>query len=458
MGAHPEGLPDLGDVSQATVSPQQEREIGEQSMVEIRADKSYLDDAEVNDYLSRLGYQLVANSSEPSQAFEFFAINDNAINAFSLPGGFVGVNTGLILITQSESELASVLAHEIAHVTQHHIARMIAGQKIDTLSAVAAIAVAILAARSNPDVSQAAIVGMQAGSIQRQLNFSRANEQEADRLGLETLQKSGFDTRAMPAFLERLQKATRLLEGNAPSYFRTHPVTSERVADIENRVQQQPYHLVADSLDFHLVRARLNALLKTPKEAIAFFTEALGPQKYGNQTAQRYGLALALLRDNQPVRAREAFAPLREQSLLDPIIATLDGQIRRANNDAGVAKFYRAAMQNFPQHNALCYDYAELLLQDRKFKEALQLLNEQVISHPEDSHLYELQASAYASLGRHQEEHHALAYTYALRGNLNGAIDQLELAREAGSNFYELSAIESELKQFREIAAAHAKR
>jgi predicted Zn-dependent protease len=452
-----DGLPDLGDVSQATISPQQERQIGEQSMFEIRADKTYLDDAEVNDYLNVLGYQLVANSAEPSQAFEFFAINDSAINAFSLPGGFVGVNTGLILITQSESELASVLAHEISHVTQHHVARMIAGQKVDTLSAVAAIAVAILAARSNPEASQAAIVGMQAGSIQRQLNFSRANEQEADRMGLATLQKAGFDVRAMPAFLERMGKATRLLEGNVPSYFRTHPVTSERVADIDNRVQQMPYHLVADSLEFHLVRARLNAMQRSPKEAIAFFTEALGPQKYGNQTAQRYGLALAWLRANQPVRAEREFAPLREQSAHDPMIATLDGQIRRANKDPEVAKFYRSALLNFPQHSALCNDYAELLMQDQHFAEALKLLDEQIIAHAENSRLYEIEARAYMALGRRQEAHHALAYTDALRGNLSGAIEQLELAQAAGSDYYELSAIESELKQFREIAAAHVK-
>jgi len=454
-----EGLPDLGDVSQATVSPQQERQIGEQSMFEIRADRSYLDDAEINDYLNQIGYRLASNSSEPGLGFEFFAINDNAINAFSLPGGFIGVNTGLMLITQSESELASVLAHEISHATQHHVVRMIAGQKIDTLASMAAIAVAILAARSNPEASQAAIVGAQAGSIQRQLNFTRTYEQEADRIGLDLLQKSGFDTRAMPTFLERLQKATRLLEGNTPSYLRTHPVTSERVADIANRVQQIPYRLVADSLSFHLVRARLQAMQKSPQEVVAFFTEAMGAQKHGNQTAQRYGLVLALLRSNQAARAAQEFAPLKDLAAQNPMIATLDGQIMRADkNNKGIAEFYRTATQNFPQHRALAYDYVELLLQTRQHEDALKLLSEQVISHPSDPRLYELQARTYSALGKRQEEHHALAYTYALRGNLHGAIEQLELAKQSGTDYYQLSIIESELKQFREIAAAHAKK
>ena len=450
-----DGLPDLGDESQTALSPQQERQIGEQSMFEIRADKSYLDDAEISDYLNHIGYQLVANSNEPWQEFEFFALNDSAINAFALPGGFIGVNSGLILAAQSESELASVLSHEIAHVTQHHLARMVSGQKADTLTAMAAIAVAILAARSNPEASQAAILGAQAGTLQRQLNFTRTHEQEADRIGLNTLQKSGFDTRAMPAFFERLQKATRLLDNNLPSYLRTHPITSERIADITNRVQQTPFHLVADSLDFHLIRAKLNAMQKNPQEAVTFFNSALGAQKYGNQTAQRYGLVLSLLRANQSSRAAQEFMPLQKQVSQNPMIATLAGQIKRATkNDKNLVEFYQTAAQNFPGHRALTYDYAELLLQSKRFNDVLKLLNEQIATHSSDPRLFELQARTFASLGRRQEEHRSLANNYLLHGNLRGAIEQLELAKQAGSDFYQLSAIDSELKRLRETAAA----
>ena len=452
-------LPDLGDESQAALSPQQERQIGEQSMFEIRADNSYLDDAEISDYLNQIGYQLVANSNEPWQEFEFFALNDSTINAFALPGGFIGVNSGLILAAQSESELASVLSHEIAHVTQHHLARMVSGQKTDTLVAMAAIAVAILAARSNPEASQAAILGAQAGTLQRQLNFTRTHEQEADRIGLATLQKSGFDTRAMPAFFERLQKATRLLDNNMPSYLRTHPITSERIADITNRVQQTPFHLVADSLDFHLIRAKLNATQKNPQEAIAFFSSALGAQKHGNQTAQRYGLVLALLRGNQASRAAQEFTPLQKQVSQNSMIATLAGQIRRATkNDKNLIEFYQTAAQNFPEHRALTYDYAELLLQNKRFNDVLKLLNEQIATHSSDPRLYELQARTFAALGRRQEEHRALSYNYLLHGNLHAAIEQLELAKLAGTDYYQLSAIESELKRLREMAAAHAQK
>ncbi len=459
LSCRADGLPDLGDISQASISLQQERQIGEQSMFEIRANRSYLDDAEIADYLQQLGYQLVANSSEPGQEFEFFAINDNTVNAFALPGGFIGVNAGLILTAQSESELASVLSHEIAHVTQHHIARMVAGQKVDSIAAMVTIAAVILAARSNPDASQAAIAGVQAGAIQRQLNFTRTHEQEADRLGLEILQKANFDSHAMPAFLLKLQKATYLMEGNAPTYLRTHPVTTDRIADIDGRLQKTPYRLVADSLSFHLVRAKLQAAQKTPKEALTFFTNALGPRKHGNPIAQRYGLVLALLRNNQPARAVQEFTPLQTHVTKNPMIATLAGQLRLLDkNDKGTISFYRTATQNFPQHRALTYNYAEMLLQTRKFEDALKLLNEQVISHPSDSKLFELQARAYTALGKRHEEHRALAYAYALHGNLYGAIEQLELAKQAGGSFYQLSIIESELKELREFVEARTRK
>lgn len=457
--AHADGLPDLGDVSQEVVSPQMERQIGEQSMFQIRADNSYLDDPEVYDYLNRLGGRLVANSSEPGQPFEFFAIQDNAINAFAIPGGFVGVNTGLMQLAQNESELASVLSHEISHVTQHHYARMISGQRYDSLGALAAVAVAILAARSNPEAATTAIVGAQGGVMQRQLNFTREHEKEADRIGIGILDKSGFDTRAMPSFFERLQKATQLMEGNTPSYLRTHPVTTERIADVDSRVQQIPFHLVPDSLDFQLIRARLIAMQKTPQDAVAFFDGALGEKKFGNPVAHRYGLVLSLLRHNQPQRAKQEFATLHKQAPPNAIIEALAGQIKRLDkqNKETVA-FYRNALKNFPHSHALVYDYAEVLLQERLYEEALKLLDEQITQNGNDPRLYELQARAYAALGRHQEEHHALAYNYILHGNLFGAIEQLELAKEAGNDYYQLSTIESELRQFREIAAAYSKK
>lgn len=451
-----DGLPDLGDVSQATINPIQEKQIGQQSMMQIRASRQFLNDSEINDYLNQLGDKLVEFSNEPSIGFEFFGVNDYSVNAFALPGGYIGVNAGLLLVTETESELASVLGHEIAHVTQHHLARMVSSQQGDSLASMAAIALAILAARGNSQASQATIAGVQARSMQKQLDFTRLHEQEADRIGFETLQKAGFNTHAMPEFLERLQKATRLVDGNAPNYLRTHPVTSDRIADIENRVNRQPYRLLPDSLEFQLVRTKLIAAQKTPSDAVAYFTDALTTHRHGNQIAQQYGLVLALLNNKEYARARQELAALHVQD--DAMLTRLAGQVKLASKDPDTLAFYADAVKKFPQHLALIYDYAELLLQNRQAETAVKLLADQVTRHPTETALYDLEARCYNQLDRPLEQHQAQAYSYAWQGNLVAAIGQLELAKRSGGDFYQLSTIESDLRELREMMSDHAKK
>jgi predicted Zn-dependent protease len=459
-----DGLPDLGDISQTVLNPIQERQIGQQSMLEIRSSRLYLYDAEINDYLNQIGYKLVQYSNEPSLEFEFFTLNDYNVNAFAMPGGFIGVNAGLLLTTQTESELASVLSHEIAHVTQHHLARMVSAQQGDTLANMAAIAIAILAARNNAQASQATIAGIQARSAQKQLDFTRVHEQEADRLGVDILQKAGFNTHAMPEFLERLQRATRLLEGNAPNYLRTHPVTSDRIADIENRVNKQPYQLLPDSLDFQLVRTKLIGAQKTATDAISYFNDALTTHKHGNPIAQQYGLITALLRNQETARASQELVQLQAEvkatktAQNNPILETLTGRVKRAAKDKDTLTFYQTAIQKFPQYRALIYDYVDLLLQSNQAEVAIKLLTEQVTRHPTDIRLYELQARSYNQLRMPFEQHQAQAYGYAWQGNLHAAMEQLELAKRSGGNFYQLSTIETDLRELREMLEARGKK
>jgi len=453
-----EGLPDLGDTSQTALTPFQERQIGQQSMLQIRASNQFLNDAEINDYLNQLGTKLAEKSAEPSLGFEFFAVDDYNVNAFAMPGGFVGVNAGLLLVTQSESELASVLSHEISHVTQHHIARMIEGQQNNGLISMAAIAVAILAARTSPQTAEASIASVQAGAIQQQLNFTRTYEKEADRIGLQLLQKTGFNVHAMPEFLERLQKATRLQSSDTPNYLRTHPITSDRIAEIENRVAGLPYSLIADSLSFQLVRTKLIGKQKTPAEGIAYFTDALDTHKYGNPDAQRYGLIRALMRDHKIKRAAHELAILRKQVANNPMIETLAGEVLHATeNTDTVLKFYQNAVATFPQHRALSYDYVDLLLQNRQAETALKLLSERILRYPSDTMLYNLQVKAYAMQGNLLEQHRAQAYSFAWQGKLDAAVEQLKLAKQAGGSFYQLSAIESDLRELHEILDSTAK-
>ncbi|MDO9053551.1 MAG: M48 family metalloprotease, partial [Gallionella sp.] len=295
-------------------------------------------------------------------------------------------------------------------------------------------------------------------------DFTRIHEQEADRIGLDILQKADFNAHAMPEFLERLQRATRLLEGNAPNYLRTHPITSDRIADIENRVNKQPYRLMPDSLDFQLVRSKLIGAQKTTVDAISYFNDALTTHKHGNPIAQRYGLVNALLRNNEVERASQELEILRTQAHASPqsqnnaMLATLSGQVKRATKASDTLDYYRTAVRNFPRHRALIYDYVDLLLQSKQAEIAVKLLAEQVVRHPADTTLYNLQARSYNQLNKSFEQHQAQAYSYAWQGNLFAAIEQLELAKQAGGSFYQLSTVESDLRELHEMLGARAKK
>jgi predicted Zn-dependent protease len=442
-------LPDLGDVSQTALSPVQERKLGEGIMGQIRSNPAYLDDPEVTDYLDALGYRLVSNSPDAAAPFEFFAIEDSSINAFALPGGFVGVHSGLLLAAQSESELASVLAHEIAHVTQRHIARLIAAQQRAGLASMAALAVAILAARSNSQVSAGAIAAAQAGMIQSQLSFTREHEREADRIGLQIIEKSGFDPHAMPVFFERLQKATRVYETGAPSYLRTHPLTFERIADIQSRIEGIAFKQVPDALEFQLVRARLVALEGNSREAVTNLDRALQERKFSSEVAARYGLVVALLRAGDKARARKEMATLASLKAKSAMIDALAAQtlIAAGEVERGLSA-YRESLRVNPSRRALIYGYTNALLSVNKPADAIQFLSERADGRPTDPQLYEFQARAYTALGRRLLQHRALAEVYAIRGNLPAAIEQLQIAQKAGDgDFYQKSSVEARLKE-----------
>ena len=451
-GALGQGLPDLGDVSQNELSPIQERRLGESIMRQIRADRSYSDDAEVTDYLNTLGYRLVSASPESRQPFDFFLIVDPQVNAFALPGGFIGVNSGLVLAAQSESELASVLAHEVAHVTQHHIARMIAAQKQAQLTSLVGFALAILAARANSQLAEAALAASQAGYIQSSLNFTRDNEREADRAGFQILDRAGFDPHAMAVFFERLQRSTRFYETSAPSYLRTHPLTFERIADMQNRSQNLPYRQVPDSLEFQLIRAKLKAAQDSPQESVAFFEESLKARKYLSEAASRYGLVTALIRAKNYARATQELRGLRKTVLSSPIVDTLAARLFDAAGDGAAAlQTYREALKNYPGYRALVYDYADALLRNRQPEEALKLVESRPQYSLSDYRLYQLQARSYAALNKSLQQHRALAESQYRLGNIPAAIEQLVLAQKSGDgDFYQLSSVDARLRDLRQ--------
>lgn len=448
-----QALPELGDASAAAISPVEERLLGERIMREIRRDPAYLDDPEVADYVTALGGRLTARSSDARQEFEFFVVRDPQINAFALPGGFIGIHTGLILAAQGESELAGVIGHEIAHVTQKHIARMINHQSQSQLMSLAALAVALLASRSGSQLGEAAIAFGQAGVVQSQLNFTRDNEREADRVGLQLLEGAGFDPHGMSGFFERLQRATRVYEGGAPSYLRTHPLTYERIADIQNRVDALPYRQVPDSLDFQLIRAKLRAESENPRDAVAFFETNLVERKFLSETASRYGLVASLMRTRDFSRAQREIVALRKTA--SPVIEGLACRLAgAAGSPEGALTCFQSALRTYPNARALIYGQLDQLLGVRQFSTALQLIEARLKMQPQDARLYQLQARAYAALGNSLMQHRSQAEAYMRSGQLGAAVEQLQIALKIGTgDFYQLSATEARLRELRRLLA-----
>jgi predicted Zn-dependent protease len=452
-GVLAQGLPDLGDVAQAGFTPLQERRMGEAIMREIRADRAYYDEAEATDYVNNLGNRLASRSIEARQHFEFFLIRDPQINAFALPGGFIGVNTGLILAAQAESEVAGVMAHEIAHVTQRHIARMLMQQDQSAVATLGAIAAALLLSRVSTQAAEAAIAFGQAGAIQNQLNFTRDNEREADRVGLQILDQAGFDPRGMAAFFERLQRATRVYESGAPTYLRTHPLTFERIADMQNRTESLGYRQVPDSLEFQLIRAKLRAQLDSPRDAVSFFEQSLAERKFLSEAASRYGLVVSLMRLREHGRARVELAALRKLVPANPIVETLTCEFGvQAYGAEKTLPCYREALKSFSSYRALIYAYANVLLETNRPQEALRLVEARLQMITDDYRLYLLQARGFAALDRRLSQHRAQAEAYVRMGNLGAAMEQLRIGLKSGDgDFYQVSSAESRLRELRKL-------
>ena len=452
--SYSQSLPDLGDSASADLSPVAEQKIGVQIMRDIRwHDPAFLRDAEVEDYLNTLGDRLVSAGAGAGLSFEFFGVSDPSLNAFAMPGGKIGVHTGLILAAQAESELAGVLSHEIAHVTQRHIARMVGQQGRTGMLMLASLLVAVLAAKSSAQVSQAAIMAGQAAGISSQLAYSRDFENEADRLGVQNLSAAGFDVRGMATFFERLQKNSRLYENSAPAYLRTHPLTSDRITEMEGRVMQLRYRQVPDSLDFLLVRAKLRVGAQASREMLDELEAAV--QRGAAPPATHYGLVRAYLGARRLADAEREMAVLRKLRLSSAMIDGLEADLRLAKGEPALAaQLFKEGRVRFPQSRRLLYGEAGALIDAGRAAEALNLMKAEILTTPANGVLWELRARAESVLGMRLAQHRSLGELYAIQGNYAASAEQLTLAQAAkDGDFFEHSAVDSRLREVRALLA-----
>lgn len=460
-------LPALGDTEREGLSPLMERRLGEQIMRDIRRDPDYLDDGPLLEYLNDFGAALVLVRpdvrGESGYDFFFFAVRDPVLNAFALPGGFIAVHSGLLLAAQSESELASVLAHEIGHVAQRHIARMLGQQKQNSMIQLAAVVLGALAGASKAggDAAMAAVLGGAGMAGQRQLNFSRDAEREADRIGLQILRDGGFDTSDMVVFLGRLQSASRNFSDVVPPYLLTHPLTTERIADIQARIRDQRYRQRVENPDFHLIRARVRLLqdgsAQGLRDAQVYFESQLRQNGSNMQTmASKYGLAYAAYLQRSYDKAESLLQEARSaapQSMTPSILfGNLDIDIKIARrHHAQALKAADALRRQFPVSRVAAHQYAEALIANRHYDQAVAYLRDQARLYRQEIAVQDLLARAYAGQGRQALQHMALAESYVLSGSLPAALDQLGIARRApDAGFYEHAIIDARERELKE--------
>lgn len=444
-------LPDMGDSSGTLISPQQEQKLGEAFFRSLHSRITINQDAEIQQYIQSIGRQLVANSDTPGNPFHFFVVLDNSINAFAGPGGYIGVNSGLFLLTEAESELASVMAHEVAHVTQRHLYRAFeAASKLSIPTAAATLA-AILLGTQSPALGQAALIAVQAGRTQFQIDFTRDNEMEADRVGMQTLVEANYDPRSMPTFFERLQQSTRYYGQGIPEFLRTHPVSVSRVADTRGRADKYPYKQYPDSKGYSLTKAKLRVLGSTDKETTLKYFHARKQQGTNWQrAAARYGIALIHLQSQQFSTAEKIFQQLVKQYPNQPqFAAALARTAQESRQFEKSLKLYKQALHYFPNNTAIKIEYIESLLKTGHPQQAKQTL-ETLDAFTQKQPLYfELLAQSYADLNQDAVSHRYLAEYYYASGQTETAIMQIKLAKQSKDmNFYLQTILNERLSFF----------
>lgn len=447
-------LPDLGDSSGTLLSPAQEQEFGEEFFRQLHAQVKINEDPEIQHYIESVGKSLVANSDNPSYPFHFFVVTDNSINAFAGPGGYIGVNAGLITLTEEESELASVMAHEIAHVTQRHLYRSIEAAQRLSIPTMAATLAAILIGSQSAELGQAAIMAAQAGNVQFQINFTRDHEQEADRVGMQTLSQSHFDPRSMPTFFERLQQASRYYgkdgRGNdVPEFLRTHPVTESRIADTRGRAENYAYRQYPSSTAYLLARAKLQVANDVNNSLLHTFESRLKQGTEDQRAVARYGLALIALKNHDFKQTEKLLGELIQQYPEQEQYATaLARTALEAKDYPKALSLFKSSTQRFPTNEAVQIEYVNVLLKVGQAEPARKILHTLLKTRTQPRY-YSLLAQAYGALKKPAELHRYLAEFYYATGDTDSAILQIKLAKKTKElNIYLASILEDRLNFF----------
>lgn len=461
MGAGPANgnsieLPELGDASSAYVSPAIERRLGDAWLRIFRSRVRTVSDPLLADYLEHLIFRLSVASPLEEAPMSLVVVGNETLNAFAVPGGVIGIHDGLLLSALHEDELASVLAHELAHLSQRHFARSLEQQahsRVPTMLAL--LSSLVLAATVGGDAGMAALTATQAASLQSRLNFSRQNEQEADRIGLQTLVAAGIDPQGMPRMFQRMQDSMRLYGNRPPEFLLTHPVTESRVADSRGRAANLPTPPARDETDFQLMRARVQLSYDDSSgHAVKRFQAELDSGR-SNEIANRYGLALAYLgrRDLDSARAEVDLLLARDPNRIAYVILAAEIESSATHYEAALRRL-QGQLLLAPRNHPLTMALAKVLQDSGDVASAASALEQLAEARPEDPHVWYELAEVYGLAGNILGVHKARSEYFMLVGALDNAEKQLGYAlKMVRGDFHETARIQAklvELDQMRE--------
>lgn len=451
-------LPDLGDSSETALSLMEEKKLGQEFMLQIREQRVMLDDLIIQEYLNNLGNRLVSHADASLHDFNFFMIRDNAINAFAMPGGYIGINAGLLTASADEGELAAVLAHEISHVTQRHLARRY--QHVQSLRG-PALAAMIAAVLVGGDAGRAAFAVAGAGVTQANINYTRKNEYEADRVGIDLLARSGFDPDNMATVFEKMQSKSRLYGGTLPEFLSTHPVFVSRIADARARAARYNVRPAPNSLEYRVAKARLQVLMNDNPAVVAReMVRLLDSGQVSDRVMAHYVLAMALMESGQLPEAEKAGRKLLRLAGDQMYAGLLLSEIAiRAGKDGQAIRRLQGLRKKYPDDHVLTLEYARLLIQIGKSQQAGKLLTRYLVLRSGDPGIYELLSHASKAQGDGFKSHVYMAEHYRIHGDKTRVISHLEAAlRYPIRDYAEQSRVQALLKNARQQKKAEEKR
>lgn len=444
-------LPEIGVVASDALTIEKEKIVGDVVMRQLRGQAPLVHDPVLTEYIQSLGNRIVIHADNAKFPFKFFIINNGAINAFAFYGGHVGIHTGLIAQASTESELASVLAHEVAHVTQRHLARRVQSQARSAPLQIASMIGGLLLAMASAEAGMAAIQASAAAGAQANINFTRNNEEEADNIGINILYRAGFDPMGAPAFFEKLLAQSRG-RSNQLAFLQTHPLAADRVAQTITRARAYGDVKVQPSLNFHLAKARIKGrYMGNAARNIEYFSNHIDSGNHVIQQANKYGLAISLFEAEeyqQSLNIIQELIALKPENLFYLDLMT-DLHIKM-NQPKTAISLLSPVFRLKPTNSVLALNLANAHIYAGQYEQAIEILRDMLLVNKESFLAYQLLNDAYNRSQRKKEAHLAQAEIYALISAYPLAIDELQFAyNQTGSDNLEKQRIKGRIEQMR---------